>query len=255
MDVAKILVIEDDEIVARTVQRSLQSEQWQVTRACNGVQGLEIAHQEKPDLVILDVIMPGMDGYEVCRALRSDLELADLPVLFLTAKIKEVDRITGFQAGGDDYLCKPFNLDELILRVRAILRRTRPSPSAIQDDSAQASQAVPSENEQSLAVGDFLLNTRTFELQTPDHGKIRLTPVQFDLLYHLMTHAGEVFSPGRLLDEVWDYPSGQGSPDLVRVHIKMLRERIEQDPRKPAFICTVPGSGYTIPVCEEVRAE
>jgi DNA-binding response OmpR family regulator len=91
-----------------------------------------------------------------------------------------------------------------------------------------------------------VLNTRSFELHTPRHGKVRLTPLQYDLLYHLMAHPGETFSPARLLDEVWDYPSGRGSPDLVRVHIKTLRERIENDPRSPSFIRTVPGRGYTV---------
>jgi DNA-binding response OmpR family regulator len=95
-------------------------------------------------------------------------------------------------------------------------------------------------------VAGYTLDTRTFELYTPGRGKVRLTPLQFDLLYHLMTHPGEAFSPARLLDEIWDYPSGKGSPDLVRVHIKTLRERIESDPRAPSFIRTVPGQGYTV---------
>ena len=97
-----------------------------------------------------------------------------------------------------------------------------------------------------LVIENFVLDTRTFELSTPGHGKIRLTPLQFDLLYHLMTHPGVTFSPSRLLDEVWDFPSGKGSPDLVRVHIKTLRERVENDPSLPTFIRTVPGRGYTV---------
>lgn len=261
-----ILVIEDDEIVARVIERSLRGDEFKVSIAISGVEGLKMARRAVPGLVILDVIMPGMDGYTVCREMRNDPLLAEVPVLFLTAKIKDEDRITGFQAGGDDYLCKPFNIQELILRVRAILRRTHKQtpPMTYLPSSGdqfqgkttgsqtlgipqQAQGATPvREKEQQIVVGNYVLDVRTFELHTPDRGNLRLTPVQFDLLYYLMSHPGQIFSPGRLLDEVWDYPSDTGSPDLVRVHIKNLRERIETDPRNPRFIRTVPGYGYTI---------
>jgi DNA-binding response OmpR family regulator len=221
-----------------------------------------MARRAVPDLVILDVIMPGMDGYTVCREMRNDPLLTNVPVLFLTAKIKDEDRITGFQAGGDDYLCKPFNIEELMLRVQAILRRThrRDRLSSAADpttreagasygqdgDQHARSDSTAVENNQRIIVGQYALDASTFELHTPDRGKLRLTPVQYDLLYYLMSHPGQIFSPTRLLDEVWDYPSDTGSSDLVRVHIKNLRERIEPDPRKPRFIRTVPGYGYTI---------
>ncbi|NUM49359.1 MAG: response regulator transcription factor [Anaerolineales bacterium] len=263
MKTANILLIEDDEIVARTVDRSLRGGDFRVTWANSGVEGLKTARRISPDLVILDVIMPGMDGYTVCREMRADPLLADIPILFLTAKIKEEDRITGFKAGADDYLCKPFNVDELILRVRAILRRTQAPPGT----RVSNTEALPPhglsphalnvlaqienspkmiETNRCLIVGDFVLDTRSFELYVPDRGKISLTPVQYDLLYHLMSHPGEVFSPARLLDEVWDYPSDSGSPDLVRVHIKNLRERVERDARSPEFIRTVAGHGYMV---------
>jgi DNA-binding response OmpR family regulator len=265
MNQTNILVIEDDEIVARTIERSLRGEQYRITVANSGVEGIKIARRINPDLVILDVIMPGMDGYTVCREMRADPLTANVPILFLTAKVKDEDRITGFNAGADDYLCKPFNIDELILRVRAILRRTKirdkvqaappppeeppaedlsPNVRTILNQISNETRAV--ETSQALVVGDYVLDTRAFELHTPTRGKIRLTPVQFDLLYHLMSHPGQIFSPTRLLDEVWDYPSDTGSPDLVRVHIKNLRERVEKDPKSPAFILTVPGYGYTV---------
>jgi DNA-binding response OmpR family regulator len=228
------------------------------------VEGLKIARRTPPDLVILDVIMPGMDGYTVCKEMRNDPILYDVPILFLTAKIKDEDRINGFRVGADDYLCKPFNVDELILRVRAILRRTKttrqpkitnsvpeqlneglsPRVRTILEQASTTTKAI--ETNHCLVIDEFVLDTRSFELHTPYYGKVRLTPVQFDLLYHLMIHPGEVFSPKRLLDEVWDYPTDSGSPDLVRVHIKNLRERIESDPRNPSFIQTVPGYGYTV---------
>jgi DNA-binding response OmpR family regulator len=234
MDLANILVIEDDDIVARTIERSLRGEEFRVDLASSGVEGLKAARRNRPDLIILDVIMPGMDGYAVCREIRADPVLTAIPVLFLTAKIKDEDKITGFNAGADDYLCKPFNIDELILRVRAILRRTH------------RQTAAPAQPEGVVKVGDYALDTATFELQTPHRGKVRLTPVQYDLLYHLMSHPGQIYSPMRLLNEVWDYPTDTGSPDLVRVHVKNLRELVELDPRTPTFIRTVPGYGYTV---------
>jgi len=244
MDPAKILVIEDDFIVARTIERSLRGDDFQITLANRGDKGLRMIRQNPPDLVILDIIMPDMDGYTVCRQMRANPGTANIPVLFLTARVKPQDRIAGFIAGADDYLCKPFNVDELIMRVRAILRRFRP-----RSYGKSAWGAWPVANPfpaHCLAVGGFMLDTRTFELHTPGRGKIRLTPLQYDLLYHLMTHPGVPFSPARLLDEIWDYPSGKGSPDLVRVHIKTRRERVESNPRSPTFIQTIPGRGYTV---------
>jgi DNA-binding response OmpR family regulator len=255
MEPANILVIEDDYIVARTIERSLRGDEFRIALASRGEKGLHIATQSPPDLVILDIIMPDMDGYQVCRTMRSDPTLAHIPILFLTAKVKAQDRIAGFTAGGDDYLCKPFNVDELILRVRAILRRTRPRPRGLDQQISTTPQPYSGVREADrvqlipahcLSVESYILDTRSFELQTPRRGKVRLTPLQYDLLYHLMTHPGEAFSPSRLLDEVWDFPAGRGSPDLVRVHIKTLRERIENDPRTPTFIRTVPGRGYTV---------
>ncbi len=264
MSQMNLLVIEDDDIVARTIVRSLRGEQYRITVANSGVEGIKLARRLGPDLVILDVIMPGMDGYTVCREMRADPLTADVPILFLTAKVKDEDRITGFNAGADDYLCKPFNIDELTLRIRAILRRTkiqtRTKASGFLEPETDrgVSRSIPSlltqsnnglkasEVKSTLVIGEYMLDTRSFELHTPTRGRIRLTPVQFDLLYHLMSHPGQTFSPARLLDEVWDYPTDSGSPDLVRVHIKNLRERVENDPKSPTFIRTVPGYGYTI---------
>jgi DNA-binding response OmpR family regulator len=255
MEPANILVVEDDRYVARTIERCLRGDQFQVTVANNGADGFQMACQNPPDLVILDVIMRGMDGYAVCRAMRSEPSLQETPVLFLTAKIKPEDKLAGFRVGADDYLCKPFNLDELLLRVHAILRRTMdPAEWAPMIEIGQKTISVTPEPPPTnadptlrcLVIGDYQLDTHTFELSTPARGRVRLTPLQYDLLYHLMTHPGETFTPARLLNEVWDYPVGRGSPDLVRVHVKTLRERIEQNPLAPTFLCTVSGKGYTI---------
>lgn len=255
-----ILIIEDDDLVARTIDRSLRMNGFKTSLASNGDEGLRLARRYPPDLVILDVIMPGLDGYGVCRAMRADARLATVPILFLTAKIKDEDRINGFLVGADDYLTKPFNLDELLLRVRAILRRTLAPQTLTAPASLSSSEKLtpyarriieqilsrPGSTMPPLVAGDFVLDTQSFELHTRKRGKIRLTPLQFELVYHLMSHPGEIFSPARLLDEVWGYPPDTGSPDLVRVHIKNLRERVEVDPRQPELIRTVPGFGYTI---------
>ncbi|MCB8987336.1 MAG: response regulator transcription factor [Ardenticatenaceae bacterium] len=228
---ATILVIDDDELVSRTLQRALKLYGHQVMVANSGTEGLQTARRHRPDLFILDIMMPGADGYQVCRQIRGDPLLADLPVLFLTAKAKDEDKIEGFRAGGDDYLSKPFNMEELQLRVKAILRRT--SPVAVDPEPA---------NE--VTVGNVVLDCRSFKVTTPS-GMALLTNVQFDLLYHLMSNADQVFNSQQLLQDVWDYPRDTGSPELVRAHIKNLREKIEPNPSDPIYIRTIQGHGYS----------
>lgn len=226
-----ILVIDDDELVSRTLQRALKLYDYQVMVANSGTEGLHIARRHRPDLLVLDVIMPGTDGYQVCRQVRGDPLLKDVPILFLTARSKDEDKIEGFRAGGDDYLAKPFNMQELQLRIRAILRRVGKDETEDPDTNL-------------VAVGDVILDTRSFSVSTPA-GTSLLTNVQFDLLYHLMSNAGEVFTSQQLLQDVWDYPRDTGSPELVRAHIKNLRDKIEPRPRQPTYIRTIQGHGYT----------
>jgi DNA-binding response OmpR family regulator len=143
------------------------------------------------------------------------------------------DKLEGFEAGADDYLTKPFDVRELLLRVKAILKRTAPQPQEIEAATDK------------ISVGKLILNCQNYQLTT-DEKTVLLTPVEFDLMYHLMSHPGQVFSGERLLRELWDYPSDTGSPDLVRMHIRNLRLKIEPDSRQPRFIVTVPRHGYTI---------
>ncbi len=236
---ALILVIDDDDLVSRTLQRALKIYEYQVMTANSGIEGLQLARRHRPDLFILDIMMPGVDGYQVCRQIRGDPLLQDLPVLFLTAKAKDEDKIEGFRAGGDDYLIKPFNMQELELRVKAILRRSQPEKV---DDTAAVNEVV---------VGNVVLDCRTFKVTTP-HQTVLLTNVQFDLLYHLMSHADQVFNSQQLLQDVWDYPRDTGSPELVRAHIKNLREKIEPNPAEPIYIKTIQGHGYSFS-SEETR--
>ncbi len=246
MDSKSILVIEDDDIVSQTIEHCLRRENFRVILARNGVEGLQLVRRHVPDLVVLDIIMPGMDGLSVCREMRADPVVSDIPVLILTARTKDEDKVKGFLAGADDYLSKPFNIEEFVLRVRAILRRTEAHRPGAGTRTNRKTALGESGSSATLTIKGYILDTRTFELTIPGKEKIRLTPIQYDLLFHLMSHEGEVFSPNRLLDEVWNYPMDSGSPDLVRVHIKNLRERVEVDPKDPKFIETVSGFGYTI---------
>ncbi|GAB4437183.1 MAG: response regulator transcription factor [Anaerolineae bacterium] len=230
---ANILVVDDEERVALSIERSLQ-QQFQVRVAYNGTEALKIARRINPDLIILDVMMPGMDGLQVCRELRGDPILQKVPILFLTAKGRVEDKIDGFEAGADDYMTKPFDVRELLLRVRAILTRTQTANKVDLPDKPDK-----------IVVGQLSLNCQNYQLTTSEK-TILLTPVEFDLMYHLMSHPGQVFSGERLLRELWDYPSDTGSPDLVRMHVRNLRLKIEPDTRNPRFLLTVPRHGYTI---------
>ncbi len=237
MTKASILAIDDDELVSMTVQRALKLYGYHVMVAKSGAEGLQLARRHRPDMFILDVIMPGADGFQVARQIRGDPLLKDLPILFLTAKAKDEDKVEGFRAGADDYLTKPFIMEELYLRGRAILRRVQPVVPT----------AVESNEPEQVIVGSVTLDCRTFEVETPS-GTALLTNVQFDLLYHLMANAGTIFTSQQLLQDVWDYPRDTGSPELVRAHIKNLREKIEPIPAEPRYILTIKGHGYTLAI-------
>ncbi|MCL6430597.1 MAG: response regulator transcription factor [Anaerolineae bacterium] len=224
-----ILVVDDDVDVAETVARTLQRAGHETIVAYRGLQALEIAREQHPDLVVLDIRMPGLNGIDVCRQLRDTPGLSRIPVLFLSAKSEVADRLEGFEAGADDYITKPFDLRELELRVKALLRRAR-------QGEATAGQ---------VRVGSLVLDTTTFELRTPERS-VLLTPVEYDLMLFLMRHPGQVFSAPLLLQEVWGYPLGMGTTDLVRVHVKNIREKIEPDPRHPRYLRNIPRRGYVI---------
>jgi len=226
-----ILVVDDDEDVAETIERTLRRANYEVRVAYRGADAMEIARREHPDLIVLDIMMPGMSGIEVCRHLRANPRFLSTPILFLTANGEIADKIEGFEAGADDYLTKPFDLRELELRVRALLRRSHPDQ-----------MEVPPER---IEVGPLVLDCQTYELITPDR-KVLLTPVEFELLRFLMSNPGKVFSAEKLLQQVWGYPPGTGMPDLVRVHIKNIREKIEPSPRNPRYLKNILRHGYTI---------
>ena len=227
-----ILVVDDEPDVAETVARTLRRVQYEVLVVHRGADALEIARQRHPDLVILDIMMPGMSGIEVCQYMRANPELAPIPILFLTARGELNDRIMGFESGADDYLTKPFDLRELTLRAKALLRR---SQRGLEQETSS----------HRVSVGDLVLDRRTFEISTTAIS-VLLTPVEFELMNFLMANPGRVYSTDQLLQQVWGYPQGTGMPDLVRVHIKNIRDKIEPEPADPMYLRNSLRRGYYV---------
>ena len=225
-----ILVVEDDEALMLGLEENLKFEGFSVLTATNGKTGLKLALEKNPDLLILDVVLPGMTGFQVCRAIRDKGSL--VPVVMLTARGEEVDKITGFDMGADDYITKPFSIRELIARVNALLRRA----------GEQASTGIS----ESYEFGKFVLDPQSRTLSGEKRGKnedIPLTRTEFELLACFLRNEGEALSRDRLLDEVWgtQYLGTQRSLDTF---VAGLRGKIEDNPRKPRFILTVHGVGY-----------
>jgi two-component system, OmpR family, response regulator RpaA len=223
---ARILAVDDEDSIRDVIVQGLIGHD--VVTADDGTVALTMARKYKPDLILLDVTMPHLDGFEVCLQLRQDPALRHIPVIFLTAKGRLEDRLKGFNAGADDYLVKPFDLVELQLRVRAVLRR-----------------ASPKEHGDRLSVGELSLDLRSRTAQTDDKSAT-LTPTECELLAYLMRRPNEVLSTARLLEEIWEYPPGVGDPALVRMHVRNLREKLETDSSQPRWIETIGRQGYTI---------
>ena len=221
----KILIVEDDRNIASLVEQYLVREGFAVLRAADGPAGLAAARREKPALVILDVMLPGKDGWEVCRELRRD---SDLPILMLTARADEMDRVVGLSIGADDYVVKPFSPQELVSRARAVLRRTRGSAPGIGD--------------QPLVYGELRIEPQARLVEVAGQEKT-LTAKEFDLLWTMARHPRQVFSRDQLLDLVWGLTE-YIDPSTVTVHVRRLREKIETDPGSPRYIQTVWGVGY-----------
>ena len=223
----RVLVVDDDATVAEVVATYLEQAEFTVDRAADGAGALAQAAAEAPDLVVLDLMLPDADGLELCRELRAARPA--LPVIMLTARGDEEDRVLGLQVGADDYVTKPFSPRELVLRVRSVLRRAA-SPS--QDDTGEA---------RALVDGDLTLDVaghRAFR----DGRELALTTREFDLLAHLLTHPGRAFSREELMRAVWGWEFGDQT--TVTVHVRRLREKIEPDPSRPARLVTVWGVGY-----------
>lgn len=224
-----VLVIEDEENLVEVLRYNLEREGYQVLEAHDGIQGLETARKAKPDLVILDVMLPGLDGLEICRILRRE---SDVPILMLTAKGEEIDRVVGLELGADDYVTKPFSVRELVVRVRGMLRRSRASIDADATDAIH----------RRTKVGDLEIDLDRHEA-TLKGEPLSLKPKEFDLLALLASHRGRAFTREQILEQVWGRDF-YGETRTVDVHIRWIREKIQSYPNCPQQIITIRGVGY-----------
>jgi DNA-binding response OmpR family regulator len=236
----KILLVDDEEVLLEAMAYNLEREGYQVATATTGTSALDIARREMPDLIILDLMLPGMDGIYVCRRLREAQETATTPILILTAKNEEVDIVVGLEVGADDYLTKPFGRRELLARIRALLRRADYAPS--QKDQHPVQEEEESSPRRELRVGDLLIDLAGRQVTCREQS-VELQPKQFDLLVYLVRNRGTVLTRDQLLHHVWDY-NYTGDTRTVDVHIRWLREKIEEDPANPKMLQTVRGVGY-----------
>jgi len=220
----RILVVEDEAIVAEVVERFLRREGYETMVVGDGRQALNALGNFIPDLIVLDVMLPEVDGLEVCRQVRSR---GETPIIMLTARGEETDKVLGLGLGADDYVTKPFSPRELAARVQAVLRRAKSQPGA---------------DAEMMRFGSLRINART-RVVDADGVDLRLTAREFDLLLYLARNGGQVFSRDQLLDAVWDYDFA-GDPGTVTVHMRRLREKIEEDPARPRYLKTVWGVGY-----------
>jgi two-component system OmpR family response regulator len=221
---SKIIIVEDDPNILEALKYNLGKEGYDTITAIDGVQALELARTNKPDLIVLDIMLPKMSGFEVCRILRKEMAI---PIIMLTARDDEIDKVTGLDLGADDYMTKPFSMRELMARIRAMLRRV------------EIQTVIP---ETPLSFGDLEVDT-LHHVITRAGNTLNLSPKEFDLLVFLTSNKGLVFSRDQLLEKVWGYDYS-GDTRTVDVHIRWLREKIEANSEEPKRLITVRGVGY-----------
>ncbi len=226
----RILVVDDEPSITKLVSFNLEKAGYDVDTAADGQAALEKVQDIQPDLIVLDLMLPKVDGLEVCKRLRQ--ENNRIPVIMLTAKDEELDRVLGLELGADDYVTKPFSPRELVARVKAVLRR-----SAIKDALEQADA-----KQKPLVIGDLVIDVEGYESYVQGK-RLELTPKEFELLVYMATHRGRVLSRDQLLNAVWNYDF-VGDSRIVDVHVSHLRDKIEPDTRRPLYIKTVRGIGY-----------
>jgi two-component system response regulator RpaA len=228
---AKIVVVDDDPSIVELVRINLEMQGHEVKTAPDGIQGFALVQQEQPALVILDVMMPEVDGYTVCQRIRKNAETATTPVLMLTALGVVEDKVKGFDVGADDYLVKPFEIPELLVRVRALLRRSGDVPTSI---------ATP----EILSAGDITLIPENLEVRISGQ-TVKLTPTEFEILNCLMQNHGQAISLGKLLQDVWGY-SPDDDVETIRVHVRHLRSKLDKASQNKQYIETIYGGGYRL---------
>jgi two-component system alkaline phosphatase synthesis response regulator PhoP len=222
-----ILVVEDEPGIRLSIKDELESEGFTVHEAENGEEGLEMVQRMSPDLIILDIMMPVLSGTEVCKSLRMSGDTT--PILMLTVKDKEIDKVLGLELGADDYMTKPFSLRELLARIRALLRRT--------DDRSKEVQQV--------RIGDVVLNFKKFEARKNDE-MLEFTPLEYQLLQYLVRERGAVLSRNEILDHIWGEDNVVVTSRTIDSHIANIRKKIENDPADPQWILSVHGIGYKL---------
>jgi len=228
-----ILVVEDDATLLDVLRYNLSREGYEVLMARDGQAAVKVAREEKPDLMILDIMLPELDGLEVCRILRKE---TSVPILMLTAKADEIDKVVGLEIGADDYVTKPFSLRELLARVKAMLRRS--------EMFRESAEAVAEEGKGIVETGDLVIDL-TRHVVTKGEEVLSLSPKEFDLLAFLAQNRRRAFSRDYLLDKVWGYEYG-GDTRTVDVHVRWLRQKVEVDPGRPTRLLTVRGVGYKL---------
>ena len=221
----KILIVEDEHDLVRLIKYNLEKEGFRVSSVTDGSLVLAEIRREEPDLLVLDLMLPGMDGLEICRQVRRHDRFAGIPILMLTARSGEADRVVGLELGADDYVTKPFSMRELVARIRALLRRH---------------DATPLRN--SVQRGDLVIDPSAHAVIIAGR-QVELSALEFRLLHHLASHPGLVFSRDQLLDRVWGNDRSV-TPRSVDVYIRRVREKIESEPQQPAYLQTVHGVGY-----------
>ncbi len=227
----RILIVEDEIALQETLSYNLEREGYRVTVEGDGIKALELAQEIEPDLIVMDIMLPGLDGLEITRILRQKM---NTPIIMLTARDDEIDRVLGLEIGADDYLVKPFSMRELLARVKAQFRRARLLEEALRPQQDQATPTLIFGNlKMDLHRGETFLNNNPLSLK----------PLEYNLLRYLLEHQGQVLSRDHLLEQVWGWDYSGGSR-TVDVHIRWLREKIEPEPSNPTRILTVRGMGY-----------
>jgi two-component system, OmpR family, response regulator RegX3 len=229
----RVLVIEDEESISGPLSEALKREGFSVEVAATGEGGIDAASRRPPDIVLLDLMLPDLDGKDVCRSIRSE---SSVPIIMLTARGLETDRVVGLELGADDYVVKPFGVAELVARMRAVMRRSAGTPAEPRDE---------------IVIGEVRLDPRTWEVTKRDE-PVELTRREFELLRILMENSGSVITRERLMEEVWD-PNWFGPTKTLDVHISTLRRKLGDDPNDPKYIHTVRGVGFRLASAEEVQ--
>lgn len=227
----KVLVVDDEVNIVELIKFNLQKENYKVISASDGITGLALAQDNYPDLIILDIMMPGKDGFEVCRALRGNARTASIPIIMLSARGEVVDKILGLEMGADDYMTKPFSPRELLARVKANLRRMD-----------YMSKQPSSDGEKEIRFQSFVIRPERYEAIF-DGNRLDLSPKEFEILMLLASNPGRVFSRDALLEKIWGFDAVRETR-TVDVHIRYLRQKVERDPANPEYIETVRGVGY-----------